>query len=332
MRWKVAAVLLFTVACLVWVLWGIPLDVVRVQVGEFRWAYYLPVCGLYLVTHGLRVFRMEWVMGRKLPFWRTFSILSIGYLALNVMPLRMGEFVRPYLMDERQDVPFGTGLACVFVERLVDVLALLGMVWLCLFWVDLPPGAILVGDTDILAAGQRVGGVVVGGATAVLVGVLAVGEPALRLTDRLPVAGPLVRRFVGGLRSLAGRPLDLARTLAITAVIWTLTVYAVATQLRAFPGMPHDGQTALIVWTATLSGMSAVPTPGFFGGFEAFCAAALVMLGVDGDAARVFAVLLHLGQFGVTVLMGVVCLVWEGVSLREVVERSRASASTGPGT
>jgi len=328
-RWKVAAVLVLTVACLVWVLWGIPMEVVRVQVGEFRWFYYLPVCGLYLVTHGLRVYRMEWVLGRKLPFWQTFSLLSIGYLALNVMPLRMGEFVRPYLMDERQGVPFGAGLACVFVERLVDVLALLGMVWLCLFWVELPPGAILVGGTDILAAGQRVMGVVVAAGTVVLLGVLFAGEPALRLTDRLPVAGPLVRRFAEGLRSLARRPLDLVRTLGITVLIWSLTVYAVATQLRAFPSMPHDLQTALVVWTATLSGMSAVPTPGFFGGFEAFCAAALVMLGVDGDAARVFAVMLHLGQFGVTVLMGLICLVWEGVSLREVVARSRASASTG---
>lgn len=94
-------------------------------------------------------------------------------------------------------------------------------------------------------------------------------------------------------------------------------------QLHAFPGMPTSPQTALVVWTATLSGMSAVPTPGFFGGFEAFCTAALVLWGVPSADARVFAILLHLGQFVCTVGTGLVFLVYEGVSLLEVVRRSR---------
>ena len=80
---------------------------------------------------------------------------------------------------------------------------------------------------------------------------------------------------------------------------------------------------ALIVWTLTLAGMTAVPTPGFFGGFEASCSAALMMLGGDADRARTFAVLLHLGQFAFTVCSGVLFLVLEGLSLRELVDRSR---------
>lgn len=86
------------------------------------------------------MYRLEWVLGRKLAFWPTFSALSIGYLAIHTIPFRLGEFVRPYLMSERQGVSMGTGLAAVVVERLVDVLALLVMVWLCVFWVEIPTG------------------------------------------------------------------------------------------------------------------------------------------------------------------------------------------------
>ncbi len=324
-RWKILLVLVATLGFLLWVLWGIDLAEARVRVDAFKWVYYVPIMVLYLCTHALRVYRLEWILGQKLKFWPVFSVLSIGYLALNTMPFRLGEFVRPYLMSERQGIPMGTGLAAVFVERLVDILALLGMVWLCVFWVEVPPGAIVVGGTDILAAGQKLAG------AALIVGtlgfglVLALGERALVLTDRLPLGG-FIRRFVGGLRSLAARPVDFARILAITVVIWGLTIGAINVQLRAFPGLPTSVETALVVWTATLSGMSAIPTPGFFGGFEAFCTAALVMLGVDGDAARVFAVLLHLGQFVCTVVTGLVFLVYEGLSLRDVVARSRAAA------
>lgn len=327
MRWKILLVLVATFGFLLWVLWGIDLDEVRVRVDAFKWGYYLPIFAIYLCTHALRVWRLEWILGRKLAFWPVFSVLSIGYLALNTMPFRLGEFVRPYLMSERQGVPMGTGLAAVFVERLVDILALLAMVWLCVFWVEVPPGAIVVGGTDILAAGQKLAGGALIVGTGGLVGVLALGERALVWTDRLPLGG-FVRRFVEGLRSLAARPADFVRILLVTVVVWGLTISAIAVQLRAFPGLPTSPQTALVVWTATLSGMSAIPTPGFFGGFEAFCSAALVMLGVDADAARVFAVLLHLGQFVCTVATGVVFLVYEGISLRDVVAKSRAAAGS----
>jgi uncharacterized membrane protein YbhN (UPF0104 family) len=65
-----------------------------------------------------------------------------------------------------------------------------------------------------------------------------------------------------------------------------------------------------------------VPTPGFFGGFEALCVAALAVLHADGDKARTFAVLLHLGQFAFTVVLGSYYLIKEGVSLGTLVRRS----------
>jgi uncharacterized protein (TIRG00374 family) len=327
-RWKIAAVLVLTVAALVWVLHGIDPAQARVQVETFHWWYYVPIFVIYQGTSALRVWRLQWVLGRKLAFWPTFSALSIGYLALNALPLRLGELVRPYLMAERQDVPFGTGLGALMVERLADVLALLVMVWLCVFWVDLPPGAILVGGTDILAAGQRVAGAVLVVGTLGFVALVLSGERGLRFADRIPVLGRILRRFVEALQSLWSRPADGVRILLITAVIWTLTMVAVRIQLTALPGLPNDIQSTLVVWTATLSGMSAVPTPGFFGGFEAFCVAALLVLGASPDAARVFAVLLHLGQFVCTVVTGLAFTIYEGVSLREVVTRSRASAGS----
>jgi len=328
MRLKIAAVLAVTILCLGWVLWGIDASVVAVSLGDFHWAYMLVVLAAYGGAHALRVLRLRAILGQHVPFVRLLSILSIGYLAINVVPLRMGEFVRPTLLSEKEGIPFGAGLAAIFVERLVDMLMLLGMMVLVSFAVELPAGRIVVQGIDVLQAGQK------GVGSLVLVGMLGlgillfVGEPLLRITDRLP-GGGFLRRFREGILTLARRPLALAFVLGTSIVVWGITVLAVFLTLLAFPGLPASVGNALLVWTVTLTGMTVVPTPGFFGGFEASCSAGLVMLGADADRARTFAVLLHLGQFGFTIVTGLLSLVWEGLSLREIVGRSRATAEKG---
>jgi uncharacterized membrane protein YbhN (UPF0104 family) len=328
MKLKIAAVLVVTVLCLVWVLWGIDPAVVAVSLGDFRWGYLGIVFVCYAAAHSLRVVRLRTILGRPVPFVRLLSILSIGYLAINVVPLRMGEFVRPTLLAEKEQIPFGAGLAAIFIERLVDMFMLLGMMLLVGFVVDLPEGRIVVEGIDVLRAGQRAVGTLVALGTVGLVVLLVVGDPILRLTDRLPL-GNFLRRFHEGIRALARRPAALAEVLVTSVVIWGITILAVYVHLAAFPGLPVSLGNALTVWSVTLAGMTVAPTPGFFGGFEAFCSAGLVMLGADADRARTFAVLLHLGQFGFTVGAGLFFLVWEGLSLREVVGRSRASATQG---
>ena len=58
MRLKIAAVLAVTAACLVWVLWGIDLGVVRQSLGEFRWGWMVVVFLIYCLAHALRVFQI----------------------------------------------------------------------------------------------------------------------------------------------------------------------------------------------------------------------------------------------------------------------------------
>lgn len=325
MRLKIAAVLVVTALCLVWVLWGIDPAVVAVSLGDFRWEWMIGVFALYCATHALRAVRLRTILGVPIPFVRLLSILSIGYLAIHVVPLRMGELVRPALLAEKEKVPFGAGLAAIFVERLVDMLMLLSMMLLIGFAVELPAGRIVVEGIDVLQVGQRVVGTMVAAGLVGLVVLVAVGEPILRITDRLP-KGDFLRRFREGLIALGRRPAALASVIVTSLVIWALTIFAVQVTLLAFPGLPAGAGDALTTWTITLSGMTAAPTPGFFGGFEAFCSAALIMLGADGDRARTFAVLLHLGQFGFTVATGLAFLVYEGLSLREVVDKSRSAA------
>jgi glycosyltransferase 2 family protein len=83
--------------------------------------------GLYLVTlaltHVFRVWRWEFLLrpvGVSLPFKRIFLISSVGFMAILALPVRLGEFVRPYFVTRERDVTMSTALGTVAVERIVD--------------------------------------------------------------------------------------------------------------------------------------------------------------------------------------------------------------------
>lgn len=329
MNLRVAGVLVLTACCLLFVLWGLDPAEVQHSLSAAHWDGVAVVMLLYFAAHFLRVLRLRVLLGQPVGRLRLLSILSVGYLAIQVVPFRMGEFVRPYLLMEREKIPFGTALAAILLERLADMLLLLCMFLWVAWGIALPGGKLELNGVDLLVAGQRlIGGLTLTGLLGV--GVLSVvGEPLLRYTDRLPVAA-LIRRFYEGIQLMRQQPWRMVQVLALSGVIWALTILGVWVMLRSFPGMPESLESAFVVWTITLTGMTVVPTPGFFGGFEAACTAALMIYGTPLDAGRTFALVLHLSQFLFTIGLGGGFLLWEGLSLAEVVGRSRAAAQKGP--
>jgi uncharacterized membrane protein YbhN (UPF0104 family) len=202
---------------------------------------------------------------------------------------------------------------------------LLGMLLVVGVAVDVSSGVVIQG-VDVLRVGQRGAAVIVCVAVLGLLGLALTGEALLRRTDRLP-AGATVRRFSEALRSLLARPARGLAALGLSVLIWAVTIAAVQRALAAFPGLPSGPLEALTTWALTLAGMTAIPTPGFFGGYEAACSTTLGMLGADATRAGAFAILLHLGQFAFTIAIGVACLLKEGLDLRSVVQQSRTHVS-----
>lgn len=325
LRLKLAAVLLLTVAFLGLALGGVDVDHALEAVASFSVVVLLPMALCYLTAHALRAWRLQLLLhgeGTAPPYSRVFSINTVGFLAINVMPLRLGEMVRPYLLWEREKVPLGSALAAVMMERLLDLMALLVMLFGLGFAVELPAGGLTVQGVDLVGAGQKTIGTLVGIGVVGVFAVVVVGEPVLQLVRRLPlgdrIAG-LAGRFRDGLLALARRPLRLMLLLGITAGVWALTLGGVLSVMAGFSGIPTTLGSAWATWTATITGMTLIPTPGFFGAYELFCSRALWLFDVDSDVAKAFAVVLHLGQLGFTIVIGAVFLAVEGLSIRDLV-------------
>jgi len=300
----------------------------RSAIDGVEWWSMSSVVLFYLTTHVARSYRLQSLLTVKVPFSRLFSVNAIGFMAINVIPLRLGEAVRPYLLKEQDKVELGVSVAAIVVERLLDFSMLLLMLLLVGFAVDMPSHTIDIGNrsVDLIALGQRGAGVMLLlGIVAVCVA-LSMGDRVTGWFQRFGGAGRFVSDVLAGFQSafvrLRAEPVRGVIAFLCTAIVWGTTIIAVKIVLHSF-GLPSGWDIALVAWTFTLTGMTFIPTPGFFGSYEACCAGALVLLGVASiSQAMAFALVLHLGQFLYLSVLGATFLIKEGVSLGGVVKRS----------
>ncbi len=75
------------------------------------------------VTHLFRAWRWEYLLrplGVSLPLRRLLLISSVGFMAILALPVRLGEFVRPYFVTRERGVRMSAALGTVAVERIID--------------------------------------------------------------------------------------------------------------------------------------------------------------------------------------------------------------------
>jgi uncharacterized membrane protein YbhN (UPF0104 family) len=212
--------------------------------------------------------------------------------ANNLLPMRAGELVFPWLMGRYFGHGFLPASAALLWIRLLD-LHFLGLIALGTAWLRQPSWIWpLLAVLWLAALG--------------LLGFIG------RLDTRGLGQGGRLRRSLGkALALLAGAAprshWRVARIYLWTALSWLVKFLAFATLLRHF--LPVDLWRALVgVMGAELS--SVLPFHGIAGSgsYELAAVAALVPAGVDTAAALAGAVNLHLFVLGVTLLLGTLAL------------------------
>jgi hypothetical protein len=99
----------------------------RESLGSANYVYLIPAIGIYFISLYIRSFRWSYVL-RPFASTRTsrlFPVVMVGYMANNVLPMRIGEFARSYYLSTREPVRGSTALATILIERVFDGLVLL---------------------------------------------------------------------------------------------------------------------------------------------------------------------------------------------------------------
>jgi len=84
--------------------------------------YLAPYFAILIAMHLTRTLRWGLLLApvARIPFARLNAIAAVGYMALMLLPFRLGEFARPYLLAQDGKLRMSTALSSVVAERIVD--------------------------------------------------------------------------------------------------------------------------------------------------------------------------------------------------------------------
>lgn len=282
----------------------------------------------YLAGHLVRGYRCATLLRGQstLGTGPATNIVIAGYASNNVLPARLGEFVRVGLLSARTGLPVWQSLSITALERVVDGLAILSLLLVA---------SINTVESSWLTTLTRIAGLVLG--TAGLGLLTAVVWPSMPVTAASRIGarlGPaahdkLVRtagQITAGVKNLRD-PRTASIFAATSLLVWSLEACMFVALMPCF-GLDADFWRGALVMGVTNLGLLAPSTPGFVGTFHAFCAQALVTQGVDPSLAMSFAVLAHLTFFVPVTLWGASVLLASGVKLGATIGAVRAARHT----
>lgn len=247
----------------------------------------------------------------RVPFRPRYAAVMIGFAANNLLPARVGEFARALTLARVGRVSAAASIATLVVERILDGLVLVGLLFWSMSAADFPALETVAGVDPRAAA--RVVAIGMGVVSVALLLLVLAPTRAVRVVEgvaRRLLPGRLARPLVAALESfLAGlavlrntRLLVLSVGLALGQ--WTLTAVSFLLAFRAF-GIGEVPFGGAIFLQSLISLAVAVPSsPGFFGPFEAAARVGLALWGVAAEKAVSFAVGYHIGGFIPVTLIG----------------------------
>lgn len=292
----------------------------------------MPAVAVYLVSVGFRSLRWSYLMRPLLPLspLTLYPYVVIGYMANNLLPARVGEIVRAYIVRERYQVSIAGTLGTIAVERLFDGLTL--VLFLALVGASIGVNSVLR-TLGIVAAALFLAGLIVmllvarrPDATVRFLSRLARPLP-VRLQSRLV---GLASAFIGGLASLRSSRAVLM-VLVTSVAAWALEATMYYMVGIAF-GLSEAFPVYLMVTAAANLAITAPSSAGGVGPFEALAKETLVFVGVGASLAAAYAVALHAVLLVPVIALGLVFLWLSQLSLREVLTVREAPGRSAQAT
>jgi uncharacterized protein (TIRG00374 family) len=285
--------------------------------------------GMYFVAVWIRSVRWRLLLPPgAAPTGDLFKALIVGFTVNNLLPIRLGEVARAYLLARWDAVPYGVSAASLVVERILDGLALATLLLTALLFVPAPTPYLLV-------AGLLIGAAF--GIGALILALAAWNDTLLtstlnRLVRPLPASvrsaiDGLTLGFLRGLRVVHGLGL-LAKLVGLSLLAWLTELAMVFVLLLGMP-MPHSFPEAIVAGAAANFATLVPSSPGYVGTFDGALSRVLQdTAGVSPAVGLAAAVLVHATLLVPVTLAGLVILWRSRLSLVQVSRAAPSAASS----
>ncbi len=336
--WRVWVGVAIPVAAVLYTVHDVDLREVATHIGDANVWLVLAMVPLHVLALYLRALRWRWLARslseKPLPIGPLFRATALGFMAINVLPFRLGELARPWLLGRETEVRGSAALGTLVLERAIDFTA-----------VSIMGGIVLFLHTKAMPSWVRSGAAIFGVFTLIPVAAIA----ALRIDESgsLALLARLLRPFPEGARA---RVMDLvtevcrglaglrgfhatAQVLFQTLILWAfvlpapflLGLYAFSIDLPPRTMILATFTTNVFVALA----VAAPSAPGFFGVFHFACREALHLFGVPRAVAVAYGTLVHITYWVPVTLIGGIVAAQTGARLTEIVAPGLGKAPSG---
>lgn len=304
---------------------GVDFHRVAGGLADIGGGYVLLFLALMLFMQALRSWRWGVILRplahvEPLPL---FAITSIGFFAISVLPARLGEIVRPYLVARKGTVTISAALGTVFVERFLDGITILALGSLAPFFMKLPDWFIRA-NYIFLAFNSLLLSIVFCAVfrRSLLESLIRNVIRFLPLSWREPLDKFLVN-FLDGFQ-IVGDGVRFLTTLLLSFFIWSIDALAIYLLFQAFQfSLPPAA--ALVLMVILIIGIAIPTAPGFIGNWHYACVLGLSIYAIPKTEALTFAVIYHFMSVGLTIVLGLAFLPYLKLSfadLRRAVRKS----------
>lgn len=284
--------------------------------------FLVPAVASTLLSYYLRAWRWKLLLEaeKDASMGNLFPATTIGYMANNLLPARIGELVRVYVLGEREGIDKGTVFASLVLDRLFDGFSVLCILLLTLFTLRFP------GDDGGVRTALVTGGYLTVVAYLAILGFLILLKR--RTASTLHLAGrllkpfparvsekviPLLGSFIGGIR-LAPRAGNLVGLVVSSALIWLFALWPIDLALRSF-GIVLPPTASLFIMVLLVVAVMLPASPGYIGTYHYACFKALTTFGVAGEQALGVALVIHAINFFPITFLGLYYLARDRMSL-----------------
>ena len=314
--------------------------------GSANYWLVAPAVVVYQLSVLFRTLRWQRLLRhmRSVKLLRLYPVVVVGYMANNLLPMRLGELVRSYYVGQREGVSKAAALMTIFVERLMDALTLLLFIAAIALFVPLTGLAEAFGERSgvpwpVLVAALTIPFVAAFGALLLMAyrprRAAALAEALLRpltggLRTRLRV---MFEQLLNGLKSLRA-PRTILVLFLLSAPIWLLEaglfyLIGLSFGLDKMYDSPWQMAVAIVLVTAIANIGGSVPAaPGGIGLFDLVARETLVLLPlgvVDRAVAGGYVAVVHATLLLPMIVLGQLFLWSQHVSFGSL---SRAGQST----
>ncbi len=276
---------------------GIDWATFRAALAETRYEYLIPGIVCTMLGHFSRSVRWKYMMApikrcRIAPLW---SATAIAFMVNNLLPARLGEFVRAIAIGRTEHVSKAASFATIVYERVVDVFVLIVLTWYCMVRISAPSW--LARSTGILIAFN----------VALFVLLFVMVRERRRFRNLLaramrPLPTQIQRRvhgsadgFIDGLAVVTQLGAALPITI-LSIAVWGFAVLGVYFCVLAFNWTLPFLASVFVIVVVSLGSM--IPSaPAFVGTMQYACILGLGVYGVEKGQALAFSTVYHATQF-----------------------------------